>query len=542
MEIEGYKILREISRGPVTTVYLAEQNALERQVLLKVLNVQWKNERDLIERFRREAKISARLRHPNIVNIYDFGISGEHFFISMEYITGMTLSRFIRERHPLPAQAVLFIMREILNGLQYAHKRGVIHRDIKPSNILIEESGTVKIADFGMATITDIPGLTEQGSAVGSPAYMSPEQAMGKKIAPNSDIFSLAVTVYEMFTGRSPFVGANVAESIHKTLNEHPPDLHTIRDDVPRWLSDMIASMLEKDPARRPADCLTLLNRLNGTARLIGLEDFTVYLQNPQQMAFPPLTEQESKAQEPRGHSSKKTMWYALAGLVLLLTVYFIWKKEPVPGNSHSPRPVDTVAVKETRSDSLTEPVLPEMKETLSETQSPGNGTPRKAVKKDVPRERVEIPPSESLMQNDTTPARLFVVCTPWADVYIDGKKTDTTPLEQAIVLQPGRYLVQLKNPAFQDYQTELDLQPALQETLRVTLQGADGYLNLRVHPWARVYVDGAYRETTPLSAPLTLSPGRHTIRLENPAFAPIEDTVWIEAGKTMQKNWRFQK
>ena len=545
MEIKGYKILREISRGPVTTVYLAEQTALERQVLLKVLNVQWKEEHELIERFRREAKISARLRHPNIVNIYDFGISGDHFYISMEYITGVTLAQFIHRNHPLPPQIVLFVMREILSGLHYAHERGVIHRDIKPSNILIEEGGTVKIADFGMATITDIPGLTEQGSAVGSPAYMSPEQAMGKKIRANSDIFSLAVTVYEMFVGHSPFRGAHVAESIHKTLNENPPPLHAVREDVPEWVALMVAGMLEKDPEKRTADYSVLLNQLNSIRALPDQESFAAYLRDPKAATFIPLDRPETVSAGKKPAKGRRPLWYVLSAAAFVLLLFFVLQSvgENEQGVRQAVLP-DTEALKQPPAINLkpdTTAVEMTDKRPLNAVRdiqdTAGKG------RKNTPRitERKEHT-SAGESDEKAAPAMLFVVCTPWADVYIDDQKVDTTPLREALSLTPGRYRLRLQNPAFPVYQTDLVLQPAQRETLRVTLQSAVGYLNLRVHPWAKVYIDGVYRETTPLSAPIPLREGKHAIKLENPAFHIIEDTVWIEAGKTSHKRWRFKK
>jgi len=545
VDIEGYKILHEISRGPVTTVYLAEQTALERQVLLKVLNVQWKNEHDLIERFRREAKISARLHHPNIVSIYDFGISGDYFYISMEYINGLTLAQFIRRHHPVPAVVALFIMREILTGLEYAHKRGVVHRDIKPSNILIQDDGMIKIADFGMATITDIPGLTEQGSAVGSPAYMSPEQALGKKLEANSDIFSLGVTVYEMLTAQSPFKGAHVAESIHKTLNENPPSLVTIRDDIPPWFSELIATMMEKEVRQRPQTCAVILRRLNTIKELPDQEMFAVYLRDSDTHIFVmPSEPVEGSRQAGQGKSFMRPILAVSAGLILLFILLFPWQRRAAD-NREGPILQPDNALKEIMSDDSSESAV------VTGKQQPGTSVKNAGdtISKTEYLENAASSQNLSVKSRELTkeknreiPAEFFVICTPWADIYINGKKKDTTPLNKAILLPAGRYDLQLKNPAYPVFQTDLILRSAQKETLRVSLQGSMGYLDLRVYPWARVFVDGTYRETTPLSAPIALREGRHIITLENPAFASVKDTVWIDAGKTEKKRLRFKK
>lgn len=536
MEIKGYKILREISRGPVTTVYLAEQTVLERPVVLKVLNVQWKNENDLIERLRREAKISARLRHPNIINIYDFGISGEHFYLSIEYIKGFTLARLIQQHHPLPPAVVLYIMREILTGLDYAHKMGVIHRDIKPSNIMIQEDGVIKIADFGMAIITDLPGLTEQGSAVGSPAYMSPEQALGKKIDATSDIFSLAVTVYEMLTAHSPFRGLHVAESINKTLNEQPPALHTVREDVPQWLSMLIGNMLEKEARKRPSDCEVLLNRLSSLSGLPDRETFMAYLHDPHTVTLNFVDQPAQSSFRERQPAISRRVLYPFIVFLILVILFLFWpyrsaKQPGAPGAL----PTDTVTVNQKPHSTGKTGAIAKTGDVIDRAVRKNSLNPDKRILTDS---RVGEKSSPIQVQ----PAELFVVCTPWADIYINDKKVDTTPLRKTISLIPGNYSLQLKNPGFQTYRSNLILHPAQKETLRVTLQNRLGYLNLRVSPWAQVYIDGNYYETTPLSAPLSLPDGKHLIELKNPAFATMKDTVWIEAGRTKQKWLRFKK
>ena len=220
MKIEGYTISEELSRGPITTVYRATQDALERSVVLKVLNIQWQNETDLVARFQREAKIYARLKHPNIVTIFNFGFSGEAFYLVMEDIKGQSLANLLKKHKSLPYPVALYIAREILSGLTYAHDKGVIHRDLKPSNILIDHDGLVKITDFGLATISDLPRITDHDSSVGTPAYMSPEQARGEQLDSRSDLFSLGVTIYEMFTGVSPFYDENLAVTINNVLTK----------------------------------------------------------------------------------------------------------------------------------------------------------------------------------------------------------------------------------------------------------------------------------------------------------------------------------
>jgi len=305
MEIKGYTIIREISRGPLTTVYLARQDALEREVFLKVLNVHLKNEPDLLERFRREAKICARLRHPNIVSVFDFGAAGESFYIAMEYLEGKSLSEIVRAYHPLPFEVIVFITQEVARGLAYAHDFGVVHRDIKPANIMIENTGAVKIADFGLATKADLPTVTIQHSAVGTPAYMSPEQASGKEVDKQSDLFSLGATIYEMCSGRSPFLGETLAESVNNVFTHEPLPLHKVRPDIPLWFSQMVEQLLEKDPRKRLSGAEKIIQRITASQAVITQSDFEAYLETPEMLPLPD-GEVPQKQTQPQQTGAKK--------------------------------------------------------------------------------------------------------------------------------------------------------------------------------------------------------------------------------------------
>jgi len=260
LKIKGYTIQSEISRGPITSAFLANQNNLDRQVLLKILNIQWRKDKDLVERFRREAKISARLKHQNIVTIFDFGISDNAFYIAMEFIEGLELSSFLKKNTPLPYPLIGYVLRETLQGLAYAHQKEVLHRDIKPGNIMVGDNGNIKITDFGLATIAELPRLTNQDDIVGTPAYMSPEQAKGSKLDFRSDLFSLGVTLYEMITGKSPFLNRNLATTINDILTKNPPSPDKFRKNIPEWLTNLTMNLLEKDPQKRPDSVQKILH------------------------------------------------------------------------------------------------------------------------------------------------------------------------------------------------------------------------------------------------------------------------------------------
>lgn len=208
MNIPGYRIEREIGKGGMATVYLAIQELLDRKVALKVMNPSLAADETFCTRFLKEGKTIAQFKHPNIVTIYDIGCFESYYYMAMEYISGGTLKQRIRQGSAL--EQPVAILRQIAVALGYAHARGFIHRDIKPANILFQEEGSAVLSDFGIAKdITSDEQLTRMGFAIGTPEYMSPEQALGHAVDGRSDLYSLGVVFYEMLVGHKPFVASD---------------------------------------------------------------------------------------------------------------------------------------------------------------------------------------------------------------------------------------------------------------------------------------------------------------------------------------------
>lgn len=260
---ERYRIMEKLGHGGMGAVYLAEQIDTGQKVAVKMLHAQLSEDKVSVKRFEQEASASRDLDHQHLIKLYDYGmIEGKQPYLAMEYLHGESLSHIIKQEGQVNPIRCARIFSQVMDGLHYAHNKGVVHRDIKPSNIILinqdDKKDFVKIVDFGLAKLMPWSGkesqhLTKTGEVFGSPIYMSPEQCMGISLEPSSDIYSVGVAIFESLTGNAPFKGANVVQTAQKHLNENPPAFDTIRPDLN--LSDNLQSIifkaLEKDPPRR---------------------------------------------------------------------------------------------------------------------------------------------------------------------------------------------------------------------------------------------------------------------------------------------------
>jgi serine/threonine protein kinase len=246
-----YEIRALIGRGGMGEVYRGYDPFLDRHVAIKVLAPHLAGEPRSVERFLREARAAARLRHPNIVTIYDVGQAGGWYYFVMEYLEGQPLTELIQQRGRLSPDDVLAILQPLSDALEHAHERGLIHRDIKPANIVISPEGQVTLTDFGIAQAAQESRLTLSGSIVGTPEYMSPEQAKGLEVDTTTDQYSLAVVAYEMLTGKAPFRADSTMALLYKITQEPPPPIREARPEMPMSVEWVLKKGLAKNPGDR---------------------------------------------------------------------------------------------------------------------------------------------------------------------------------------------------------------------------------------------------------------------------------------------------
>lgn len=248
---ERYKIKKMIGGGGMANVYLGTDLILKRDVAIKVLRLEYANDEEFISRFHREAQSATTLSHPNVVSIYDVGEENQIYYMVMEYIDGMTLKQYIQLHAPMEVEETIDIMKQLASAIRHAHEFGIIHRDIKPQNMLIDQYGTVKVTDFGIATALSATALTQTNSVLGSIHYLSPEQARGGKANQKSDIYSLGIVMFEMLTGTLPFSGQSPVSIALKHLQREIPSVREWNPNIPQSVENIILIATTKDPLHR---------------------------------------------------------------------------------------------------------------------------------------------------------------------------------------------------------------------------------------------------------------------------------------------------
>ncbi|MBM7687366.1 serine/threonine protein kinase [Enterococcus ureilyticus] len=267
-----YHIIGNIGSGGMANVFLAHDLILDRDVAVKVLRFDFQNDQAAIRRFQREALAATELVHPNIVSVYDVGEEDGLQYLVMEYVKGMDLKRFIQTQYPIPYAKTVDIMEQILSAVSLAHEHRIIHRDLKPQNILMDESGVVKITDFGIAIALTETSITQTNTMLGSVHYLSPEQARGSMATNQSDVYAVGIILYEMLTGNVPFDGESAVTIALKHFQEEMPSVKNFDPNIPQSLENVVLHATTKDPADRyktaeemSRDLYTVLaaNRLN---------------------------------------------------------------------------------------------------------------------------------------------------------------------------------------------------------------------------------------------------------------------------------------
>jgi len=306
-----YEILQRIGSGGMADVWLADDTHLQRRVALKVLHARFAQDREFVERFRREAEAAAGLQHPNVVAVFDRGEVDGTYYIAMQYLEGRTLKQLIDAG--LTSEQAVGLIRQVLEGARFAHRHGVVHRDLKPQNVIVDDDGKATVTDFGIAR-AGVSEITQAGSVMGTPHYLSPEQAQGFDVTAVSDLYSIGVMLYEALTGRVPFEADSAVAVAMKQVSQAPQRPSSINPQVSPALDAVVMRALEKEPGQRFQSADAFIAALDAALKDPGAGGGTAAF-----AALPPVVatpaEAEGEAEEER---SRRLLWILVAAAVLI--------------------------------------------------------------------------------------------------------------------------------------------------------------------------------------------------------------------------------
>jgi serine/threonine-protein kinase len=480
-----YRVDERLGRGGMGTVYRAFDLVLEEDVALKLLRPDVAAAPAMAARFRSEIKLARRVSHWNVCRIHEYGEEGTVRFISMELVRGETLGALLARRGRLPTAEALELAAQVADGLAAIHKVGIIHRDLKPANVMVDAEGTAKVMDFGVAKAADdSPDSSPSGYVLGSPEYMSPEQARGRAIDFRSDVYSAGILIFEMLTGRVPFRAPTPVETLMMHV-EHPPPL----DDaaLPRPVVPLLERTLAKKAEDRFPDARTLAT---------ALRDLETRLVRSGEATPSPLP--TVRTRQLRRAAAHRRLTAAILGGALALGAMATWMVWPSPGPPvPSPSP---------RSGSL---VVPPGIYPSPAVEIVGDASPVPSATPSVVVSTSPVPP--------VTVARASVA--PSAVASVAAPVPSPTPVETPIPL-PSPVPVTTTPPV-----------TAPPVTPPPTTVAAVGWLQLAVQPWANVTVDGRPAGQTPLRIPL--APGPHRVQMEHEDYEIYPQVVMISAGET---------
>ncbi len=570
---ENIKILSTVASGGTAVLFKALQTSLDRIVAVKRLHSHLTSDENFTRRFILEAKAAASLEHENIVHVIDFGRVGDDYQMILEFVEGQSLADILERWRPIQPELALAIVHQICMGLEHAHSKGIVHRDIKPGNVMITNYGRIKITDFGLAKLTQATtSHTADDSILGTPLYMSPEQAFGESVDHRSDLFSLGTVLYELVTGKQPFASENYMGVIQNIINKNITPVSEVNPRIPSEIVAIVNKALSKNRDDRFQSAREFRERIEdylGLSRLNELGDnLRVLLDtnaNTQVLSKSDLPESESL-------KKRKTSPGAVVALALLLfiaagTGAVMFKPEllesvrayiPIdtgpPQTTLPPQAASSAGITvdmglddliaATDSTAAAESVATDPEAAVSSQSvdaTPVTATPQQTTtavaEKTPPREDKPKPrPAKPRVREGW----LVVEANVSAEVYVDGVYRGDTPM--TLKLTAGQHKIECRSPRHQSYSESLRIIAGEQSMRTVTLQKLSGRIVITTNPGAQIFVDGKLKGVTPMSTPLIVDAGTHTVTLRKTGFHDWSSTVEVGPNGSLPLNITLSK
>ncbi len=524
-----------IQDGPYAMAVKGYQPSLRRPVFIKLLKPHIRQQQQWLTRFRREAQICADLKSPYIVDVYTVGEQEGYFYLVQEFVDGQSLDKTLEQRQKLPLGLALDIARQATLALQAAHERKIIHRDLKPGNILVDRNGHAKLTDFGMAHLGEETTITRQDSIIGTPAYMAPEQITGEALTPATDFFALGATLYEMLTGVKPFDGDNYSACLQRIMNETPPPPSRRHDRIPAAVDELVLKLLEKEPHQRPQKAGDILEQIESiisqtSIKIKDAADFFPGEKTADEETVAP------KADNAPPESRRRLLFWGAASLFVAMlagVAFFTFKQSPQSMHLPTEKMASiSDSTKASSPDSL-EKVTPQIDEQRRFVKR-GESEPAEISTHTIAQQEKAFTAEASAFAAQDTTATLHIRVQPWANISIDGRVLDSLATVFDGRLRAGTYRLALTHPEFSPKIFPLNLRAGAADTIIYTFYEQAAWLDINVRPWAEVYIDGKYIDSTPLKRLIVVESGSHLVELKNPYFQTFRTLVQTTAGDTV--------
>ncbi|MFB0564928.1 MAG: protein kinase [Candidatus Aminicenantaceae bacterium] len=547
---ERYQIIEELGKGGMGKVYKVLDQELEEKVALKLLNPEIASDEKTIKRFRNELKTARKISHKNVCRMYHLSKEEDTYYITMEYVRGEDLKSMIKMIGQLSAGKTIFIAKQICEGLREAHHLGIVHRDLKPQNIMIDKEGNARIMDFGIARSLRAKGITRTGVMIGTPEYMSPEQAEMKDVDQRSDLYSLGVILFEMVTGRVPFEGETPLGIAMKHKTEEPPEPKTYNDQIPDALSRLILSCLEKDREQRFQTADEVLNELAKLEKGIPTTERLLPKRKP-------ITSREITVQ----FKLKKLLIPALVCIAAVGIGLIIWRVLPMLKSQETSLPVSAPIAKQgtliVKSDPpgaavyLDENHRGEIPLTLS--LDPGKYSLRiTKLGYEEKSDQIEIIADKTIEKNFTLakmPGKLTLrisTIPAKAKIYINDSLVGSTFSRK--VPEKSRYKLRIEKEGYKTIQEDLVINSDFSKTYQLQKAGY-GWFRISAYPYAEVKIDGKLigkpGESVPPARNVRVTEGKHrlTFILKDYAEKTITEELveTVGASETKKVHYKFK-
>jgi serine/threonine protein kinase len=526
-----YRIIKELGKGGMGTVYEVQDNNVNEKIALKVFKLDVSVDVTTLDRFRNEIIIASKISHPNVCRMYDFKQDAGFNYITMEYISGEDLKSMINQEGQLSVKKTLDIAEQICEGLSAAHRIGVVHRDLKPQNIMFDRHGEVRIMDFGLARSIEAKGITDTGMLIGTPEYMSPEQAMSKDVDQRADVYSLGVVLFEMLTGTLPFEGETAASLVLKHKTEPPPNPRVMNRNIPEELNSLILKCLEKSRKARFQDMEEILTEL---------KKIETHLVSPKKT----FRARRAAAKLPgAGMPSYALTIGIVLGIMILITGFLLIRNLISSKNEKSVRSTVQTASLKVFSAPQGAKVF------VDDDEVPRGLTPfeielpegshkirleRFGYQGEV--ERVDIKANQpERIQFALKPVyELKITSNPSeAKVWIDGKYKGQTPIPSLIWPRDSCRL-KIEKEGWRAKEDQQSLSPG-ENVIHVDLAAAEFSLSIITEPpGASVTIDAKPSEKTPVVLPVL--PGSHTIRIEKEGYQTVVTQITLDKDEEVRE------